>query len=558
MKNGILALVTLTACLMTSCHFSNKALDRADGLMQEKPDSALVLLQQWQRDNPHPSKRNEARHALLLSMALDKNYIDLQSDSIIDKAVRFYASREGRERMLAYYYQGRIFLNMTSYPAAIVAFEKAETDALLLEDYLYLGLINRNKSVIFTMTCNAPAAISCIKKATTFFERANATRYVNYAKLSLAISLTNNRSYSQSLGILEQIPQERDDINLTNQINLCRARDLWATEFPSKEIISFYHKVPIKYYDHLDYGHLALIYQALGKVDSADFWLRKGYERTATDAERATIDYQRARIEQMRGHYKEAYDLMYYVTNFQDSLTRIRLTESVSSSQRDYFKKEMELETEKARTNALKLRLLIVISILTIGIIVLIFMSRLRSSNAKLRESLATLHNSSESMEQLRKDNVMLVGSLLSEKLLFLDKLSYDYCLADSDNLKDAIFEQYKETIHSLKNGHQVFDEIEAILNKYYDGILDKFRAQFPQIRGEKLDMIIIFFTHLPYSTAQLFFQHQNTDSLKQAKNRLRKTILESNAPDKDLFLEMLEMKKGGRKTKQNNVVLKY
>jgi hypothetical protein len=183
-------------------------------------------------------------------------------------------------------------------------------------------------------------------------------------------------------------------------------------------------------------------------------------------------------------------------------------------------------------------------------------MGRLRSSNAKLRESLATLHNSSESMEQLRKDNVMLVGSLLSEKLLFLDKLSYNYCLADSDKLKDAIFEQYKETIHSLKNGHQVFDEIEAILNKYYDGILDKFRAQFPQIRGEKLDMIIIFFTHLPYSTAQLFFQHQNTDSLKQAKNRLRKTILESNAPDKDLFLEMLEMKKGGRKTKQNNVVL--
>lgn len=68
--------------------------------------------------------------------------------------------------------------------------------------------------------------------------------------------------------------------------------------------------------------------------------------------------------------------------------------------------------------------------------------------------------------------------------------------------------------------------------------------------------MMIVFFTHLPYSTAQLFFRHRNADSLKQAKNRLRKTILESNAPDKDLFLEMMEMKKGGRKTKQNNVVL--
>ena len=154
MKNGILALVTLTACLMTSCHFSDKELDRADGLMQEKPDSALVILQQWQRDNPHPSKRNEARHALLLSMALDKNYIDLQSDSIIDKAVRYYAPRKGRERMLAYYYQGRIFQNRKSYSAAIVSIEKAEKDAKVLEDNQYLGMLYRNKATIFTETGN--------------------------------------------------------------------------------------------------------------------------------------------------------------------------------------------------------------------------------------------------------------------------------------------------------------------------------------------------------------------------------------------------------------------
>lgn len=554
MMKGRLVLITLTMCLVTSCHYSNKALDSAYGLMQERPDSALVILQQWQRDNPHPSKRNEARHALLLSMALDKNYIDLQSDSIIDKAVRYYAPRKGRERMLAYYYQGRFFLNMKSYPAAIVALEKAEKDALLIEDNLYLGLIYRNKSVIFNMTCNDPAAISCITKAISFFETAKATRYVNYAKLSLAITLTNNRSYTQSLDILEQIHTGQDDINLTDQINLCRARNLWATSFPSKEIITLYHKVPTKYYNHLDYAELALTYQALGKVDSADFWLREGYERNISDAQRATMDYQRARIEQMRGNYERAYDLMYFVTNFQDSLTRHRLTESVSSSQRDYFKKEMELETEKARTNALTLRLLIVISILTVVILVLVFIGRLRSSNAKLRESLASLHSSSESMEKLRKENVMLAGSLLSEKILFLDKLSYDYCHADTDKLKDAIFAQYKEAIHSLKDEHQIFDEIEAILNKYYDGVLQKFRAQYPQIQGEKLDMVIIFFTKIPYNAAKLFFRHQNADSLKQAKNRLRKTIQESDAPDKDLFLEMLEMKKGGRKTKQNNV----
>jgi len=554
MKTSILVLITLMTSIITCCHSSDKALDRADALMQERPDSALVLLRQWQQDNPHPAKRDEARHALLLSMALDKNYIDLQSDSIIDKAVRYYAPRKSRERMLAYYYLGRVFLNRKSYPSAIVAFEKAEADGQSLDDFHYLGLINRNKAVIFTMTYNNPSAINCIKKAISFFEMAHSTRHANYAKHSLATILTNNQSYYQSLDILEQIPKEQCDESLVHQIDLCRARNLWATAFPSQEILSLYSTVPSRYYDHLDYGHLALTFQALGKTDSADFWLRKGDERFTSAAQRATIDYQRARIEQMRGNYKKAYDLMYYVTNFQDSLTRVRLTESVSSTQRDYFKKELELETEKSRTNALKLRFLIVISILSIALVVLVFMNRLRASNAKLRESLATLHSSSESMEQLRKDNAMLVGSLLSEKLLFLDKLSNDYCSADTDKLKDSIFEQYKDTLNSLRDNHQIFDEIEALLNRYSDRLMDKFRAQLPQIQGEKLDMVILFFTRIPYNAAQLFFHYHNVDSLKQAKARIRKTIQDSGVPDSALFLEMMEMKKGGRKTKQNNV----
>lgn len=550
MKTRLLVLITLITGIATSCHFSNKALDRADGLMQERPDSALVLLQQWQRENPHPSKREDARHALLLSMALDKNYIDLQSDSIIDKAVRYYASRKGRERMLAYYYQGRVFCNMHSYAASIVALENAAIDAQELEDNLYLGLINRTKGRIFSDTGNNPSAITCIRTAVACFEKANATAYTRYAKLSLALALYNNKEYPNAFSVLDSIPKEPHDANLEHQVALCKAKTAWANQLPKDSVLALYQIVPIKYYGILDFGRLALTHEVLGQKDSADFWLLQGYKKASSDEQLATLDYQRARIEERRGNFYKAYKLMHHSITFQDSLTRIRLTESVTSSQRDYFKKEMELETEKARGNALQLRLLIVISILTIAVIILLFMNRLRASNAKLRESLATLHNSTESLEQLRKDNTMLVGSLLSEKLLFLDKLSYDYCHADTDKLKDAIFEQYKGTINSLKNNHQVFDEIESILNKYHDGILDRFRTQFPQIQGEKLDMVIIFFMRLPYNAAQLFFRHHNADSLKEAKKRIRKTIQESGAPDTALFLEMMEMKKGGRKTK--------
>ena len=69
----------------------------------------------------------EAKYALLLSQALDKNYIDLQSDSIIAPAVRYYENHgTPDERMKAFYYRGRISMNANDYDNATEYFIKAD------------------------------------------------------------------------------------------------------------------------------------------------------------------------------------------------------------------------------------------------------------------------------------------------------------------------------------------------------------------------------------------------------------------------------------------------
>ena len=50
--------------------------------MEARPGSALAVLEGIDKSELN-SKELEAKHALLLSQALDKNYIDLQSDSIM-------------------------------------------------------------------------------------------------------------------------------------------------------------------------------------------------------------------------------------------------------------------------------------------------------------------------------------------------------------------------------------------------------------------------------------------------------------------------------------------
>ncbi len=87
------------------------AFDSAMILMDESPESALEVL----RDivpNDLRTKEQHARYALLYSQALDKNFIDVDSDSLIRLAVDYYKDKDDVwSKFHAYYYLGRIHVN---------------------------------------------------------------------------------------------------------------------------------------------------------------------------------------------------------------------------------------------------------------------------------------------------------------------------------------------------------------------------------------------------------------------------------------------------------------
>ena len=93
MKNrptAYIPIVILIALCLFSCSDDTAVmsrLDQAESMMEEKPEEALALLDTMQRSRL-VSREAIARHALLYSQALDKNYIDMTTDSIIRPAVR--------------------------------------------------------------------------------------------------------------------------------------------------------------------------------------------------------------------------------------------------------------------------------------------------------------------------------------------------------------------------------------------------------------------------------------------------------------------------------------
>ena len=91
----LIATALLLSCSGQEVRNSIKDLDDVESYIQERPDSALFVLEGIDRLNLN-TRGLKARHGLLLSMALDKNFIDLTSDSLIAPVVEYY---EGKTRL---------------------------------------------------------------------------------------------------------------------------------------------------------------------------------------------------------------------------------------------------------------------------------------------------------------------------------------------------------------------------------------------------------------------------------------------------------------------------
>lgn len=103
---SILSSVSLSSC---SSSAKNPMLLCADSLMEEYPDSALVILESISSPQKMP-RADRALYALLLTQARHKNYIALEDDSLIKTAVEYYGDRKKSVRAAkAHYYWGAFY-----------------------------------------------------------------------------------------------------------------------------------------------------------------------------------------------------------------------------------------------------------------------------------------------------------------------------------------------------------------------------------------------------------------------------------------------------------------
>ena len=149
---GVTAVLLLLAVSCADDAAVMSELDAAESVMEDSPETALAILDTMQRSRL-VSREAIARHALLYSQALDKNYIDMTTDSIIRPAVGYY-SRHGSadERLKAQYYLGCIYRNSGDPEKEMECYVRAERYADEAVDYKAVGrLFSAIKALYFDL-----------------------------------------------------------------------------------------------------------------------------------------------------------------------------------------------------------------------------------------------------------------------------------------------------------------------------------------------------------------------------------------------------------------------
>ena len=200
----LIFLLMLCACNKDASEIGS-LLNGIEAYIEEHPEEALKVLESVNREEL-TTRKLKAKHALLYSIALDKNYIDVTNDSIIAPAVNYYKYHgKDEERFKTLYYAGRVYQNAGDIEAAMERFVEAERYISNQVDKKIVARLYKAKMVAYRDVFDYRSALDQAQTAARYYLSAkDSIRYLNAVNdiIVLYSLLEDKESEDQYLEIL--------------------------------------------------------------------------------------------------------------------------------------------------------------------------------------------------------------------------------------------------------------------------------------------------------------------------------------------------------------------
>ena len=379
---AVVAVMIVVAC-GESRHISDTH-KQAETVMQEYPDSALALLQAINPDDL-TTDRGRAMHALLLSQAYDKNYIDLTDDSLITIAVDYFApTNEHHYAMLAHYYHAVVNFNANDLATSSISCLEAEKHAITINNHQYLGMIYSLLAYINNYSYNFEEQLKYAQKSLEHFQMHGEEKYIPNALLNLARSFNNNQNFRESSQLYSEIVLHNADSAVTNEAlkEHAHVKVLSHDYTTAKSLLLQSLKSRPDEFRSINYAELGIVYANENNLDSALFYVNAAKRRMMMTQDSAAVYRCEILMSLKNNDYKKAFELKNKHNSIQGNATYTIWQQAVVKSQRDYL--NVKNEKVLAEKQSQKLRFLLVIIALGVVVLYAVFYGM----HAKLRNRL--------------------------------------------------------------------------------------------------------------------------------------------------------------------------
>ncbi len=516
--------------------------------IQTRPDSALTVLSQIDTSSlRHPKER--AQFALLYAIALDKNYVDTTDIRVIRPAVDYYPKHgTAWQKMLTYYYEGRILFNAKRDAEAIISQMHALDNARNTEPGRYLGLIYTAMADLSGRSYCWEEAESYLTSAQRAFLGVNDSTAYYLTTENIIINLSNQGKKEEALEMVDSLMDNDIPSFLLADVLIKKAGIMVdTTKVNYRPALACYQQAfqmggkPSK----IQLARYAYSLGRCGYDKEAEqvFQLLLGSDESSASAAKPWIQALLAD----KGDYPNAYRILRESLDVQSETVNQLINQSLFRSQRDYLKVKEDETVLRNKNQRLLITLLILSFLLTASILGMMIRRFRQTIETKKLE----MERVSESMKQLLDEKDMSIQglqsqfkSIHSQRFRQLEDYYKDYEIARrSGASKDRLYDSLLAIIRDIEGDTDGQRHMDALIDQQFDGIMTRLHAECPNLQNR--DYLLFSYTAACFdlTTIGMLLGNLSADAVHMRRYRLRKVLREINPPSLQSFMDILDVR---------------
>lgn len=532
--------------------FVEGELARASSLMRSQPDSALHIIELITPEDIS-DRATRAKYALLYSQALDKNYQDIDNDSLISIAYKYFDGRMCSDslRFLLNYHYGRICQNGGDYQTAIRYYLTAEEYALAARKNYYLGIVNTQIGEVYSEQMNYNGMLEYHLKAYKYFGKLRNLSLKNNALVSIGNAYSRLKDYTKATSYYDKaiaLAQQRGDEELMS-VCLSNMGAIYASKGDYQKVlqtVKTLEKTSPAALSLFDYKLLAVACYQQQQIDSARHYLHIAQDFAEDIRDAAMLKFLSFQIEMAGANYDKAEDDINGYIELSDSVSRMMLNQSAAAVESKYYQEQSAFASYRLKSRKVFELIIAFLICLMLGFMVYYNRQRVKQKQRQIERYMFAIDNLRVSKDRIveRMEIKEGVEAQLKELVLsrfeFLDQLGRAFYERDNTKAQqEAIYKQVKKFITDLSSNPSTKKELEHIINTANDNIIVKLREQFPKIKPADIDLLSYIYAGFSAQIISVIID-DTVSNVYTRKSRLRSRIAASETVDKDFFLDKM------------------